>query len=323
MSHRLHRLLAIILWLIAIALWMPALPSGRQNHQTLTNQLSIPAPYQSLYEEVLAPVVKITSKAGTGSGVIIATTDYTDEHRLTQVYILTAAHVVGDENEVQVIYYSYRRDAEFAEIIKATVVITDTIKDLALLKYSSKHKLPCAKLASRDYKPYLFTPVYAVGCSLGYDPRPSEGILSALCASAVDYWEISSPILPGNSGGGVFLKDTHELIGITVWVRTYRSQLVTTMAGVVPLQDIYSFLDRFATEAQSTPRRKINNFLISETSVSPWLIWNLSVVPRGGLGADLTCWSSRGSDGAIGTRGPAGQPNHTPHLHLSPAGRGG
>ena len=222
--------------------------------------------YRKLYEDLLYPSVKITAGGVTGSGVVIS-------HRrdAESIYILTAAHVVGDYSEVTVTFYSYRRPArrsamaggdaaafgeprlwrEVAEKIEASVVITDTNKDLALLRVLSASAVKPAKLAPRDYKPYIFTPVWVVGCSLGLPPRPSFGYLSALGDSAVNYWEVSAPIVPGNSGGGVFLKDTHELIGIAVWVRTYREQLITTMAGIVPLQNIYEFLG----EVDSIPQK--------------------------------------------------------------------
>jgi len=59
---------------------------------------------------------------------------------------------------------------------------------------------------------------------------------------SINHWGINAPIWPGNSGGGVFLKDSHELIGIVVWVRTCRGQLASTMGGIVPLDEIYEFL---------------------------------------------------------------------------------
>lgn len=202
-------------------------------------------PYQKEYEEMLYPVVRITTTDGTGSGVIIATTDFTDDTDNT--YILTACHVVGNKNAANVELYD-------STVITASVVITDTVKDLALLTtdstdFTDKYK---AKLAPRDYVPYLFAPVWAVGCSLGLNPRPSFGHLCVLCDSVANYWEISAPILPGNSGGPVYSAETREVIGIVVWVRTYQGQLITTMAGVVPINEIHEFL---TAETQSSQRK--------------------------------------------------------------------
>ena len=208
-------------------------------------------PYQDEYEKMLYPTVRITTGFATGSGVIIETTD---KHGYT--LILTAAHVVEDKTIVNIELYN-------SEIITGTVVITDTIKDLALIRVIRGIRdirvkdIYSAHLAPKNYTPYIFTPVYSVGCSLGLAPRPSSGMITAIshqdtktpsssCLSAfvVDYWEVSSPILPGNSGGPVFDARTYEVIGIAVWVHTYQGQLITTMAGVVPINQIYEFLEK-------------------------------------------------------------------------------
>ncbi len=180
-------------------------------------------PYQDEYEQMLYPTVRITAGFSTGSGVVIS---------YTQIYILTAAHVVEDETTVNIELYN-------TTVITGTVVITDTIKDLALIKPSGLMSYS-AQLAPRKYTPYLFTPVWAVGCSLGLPPRPSQGIISVV---ETDHLEITAPILPGNSGGPVFDGRTYEVIGIAVWVKVYNGQLITTMAGVVPINQIYQFLE--------------------------------------------------------------------------------
>ena len=193
-------------------------------------------PYQDEYEKMLYPTVRITTPSGTGSGVIFHRKDAENT-----IYILTAAHVVGNESIVNVEFY--HKDTKSTKI-DASVIITDTAKDLALIKpqinTDSTDKIYTAQLADKNYIPYIFSPVWAVGCSLGLPPRPSYG---HLCAFAVDNWEISAPILPGNSGGPVYDARTYEVIGIAVWVKVYQYQLVTTMAGIVPIQEIYKFLD--------------------------------------------------------------------------------
>ena len=191
-------------------------------------------PYQDEYERMLYPTVRISSSAGTGSGVIFETTD---EHRLTQIYILTACHVVEQENTVDIELYD-------SSSVTGTVVITDTVKDLALIKPEiNTDKIYFASLAQKNYTPYIFTPVYTVGCSLGLEPRPSQGIISVI---GKYNWEVTSPVLPGNSGGPVYDARTYEVIGIAVWVKVCQGQLVTTMAGIVPINEIYSFIENNA-----------------------------------------------------------------------------
>jgi hypothetical protein len=239
-------------------------------------------PYQKEYDEMLSPTVMVETLTGRGSGVVIDVTKVTTVTRVTGCYILTAAHVVGNYAKVSVTFYSYVNTVQSILCeLSASVVITDSNKDLALLKITNPPApaspfdpilgLPIigcprnevergkggnkgiypAKLAERTYTYYLFSPVYVVGCSLGLNPRPSSGIISAINFDSV---EITAPVLPGNSGGGVFAKrtdvpspdgnpTTYELIGIAVWVRLYGDQLVTTMAGIVPIGEIYRFLD--------------------------------------------------------------------------------
>lgn len=200
-------------------------------------------PFQTEYEQMLYPTVRVTAGMATGSGVIIdyrfRIADTKISNQKSTIYILSAAHVVGNESTVVVEFFSS------SVLQSATVVITDTAKDLALIQLRNVNcelRIYTTKLADKNYRPYLFTPVWAVGCSLGLPPRPSYG---HLCAFAVNNWEISAPILPGNSGGPVYDAKTYEVIGIAVWVRTYQFQLVTTMAGIVPIQTIYEFLQNY------------------------------------------------------------------------------
>jgi len=192
-------------------------------------------PYQSLYEDLLYPSVRITTDDGIGSGIII---HRGDAENAESIYILTAGHVVGNEALVKVELFGS------TESLPAFVVATDTDKDLALLKLiplNPQHlRFHTANLAVKDYVPYIFTPVWVIGCSLGLAPRPTVGEITATIGPD---WEMNAPIWPGNSGGGVFLKDTHELIGIAVWVKICQGQLASTMGGIVTLQTIYEFLE--------------------------------------------------------------------------------
>jgi len=213
-----------------------------------------PNPYITEYERMLWPTVRIKTGNSTGSGVIIQSNeskksmeskgsvendscDSLDSKDSINYWVLTAAHVVGNSSNVTVEFF-YPDSVE----INALVVITDTTKDLALIRIRPNLLPPqvySATLAPKSYQPYLFRPVYTIGCSLGLPPRPSQGIISVIEDA---YWEVSSPILPGNSGGPVYDSKTFEVIGIAVWVRIYKDQLITTMAGIVPIGEIYEFL---------------------------------------------------------------------------------
>jgi hypothetical protein len=259
-------ILLVLISLIIIALPNPA---GEPDKETVIVLAKASyTPYQDEYEKMLYPTVRISTPSGVGSGVVI---DVTKVTKVTGCYIITAAHVVDNQSVVNIELYN-------STVITGTVVITDTNRDLALLHTpypllleGNKIKSPLAErqrspapsgerggvagvcysahLAPKDYKAYLFAPVWAVGCSLGLPPRPSYG---HLCAFAVDNWEISAPVLPGNSGGPVYDAHTYEVIGIAVWVKVYQWQLVTTMAGIVPINEIYEFLDKLSVSSSAT-----------------------------------------------------------------------
>jgi len=245
LGRRLRRLLGFLIISIAIIALAVTAVNTVEIQSDVSFIIILPAgnPYQSLYDEMLYPTVRIESESGIGSGVVINLD--ADKRRLTQTYILTANHVIENQKSVSVTFYTYTNTIISKTTITAFVVITDSNKDLALLTIHNSSLIThnyTARLALKNYVPYLFTPIYAVGCSLGLDPRPSFGHLCAL-GELCGEWEISAPILPGNSGGPVFDANTHELIGIAVWVKICRGQLVTTMAGIVPISEIYSFLD--------------------------------------------------------------------------------
>jgi len=245
-NHRFHRLLIIGLCSLVILLGATEeLNNGETEEQVFQSFSSSVHPYRRLYEEMLYPTVRIETPQGVGSGVVISI-----EHRaksIEQIAILTAAHVVGNQSTVEVEFFSP------SVLQSASVVITDTVKDLALLRlkpnpdgHRDQTLVWTARLAPRDYKPYLFTAVWVVGCSLGLDPRPSYGHITAIETNheqRITNYEVSAPILPGNSGGPVYDAKTHKLIGLAVWVRVYDRQLITTMAGVVPISVIYDFIE--------------------------------------------------------------------------------
>jgi hypothetical protein len=97
----------------------------------------------------------------------------------------------------------------------------------------------------------IFDRIYAVGCPLGNDPIPTWGEI-ADTHHAVDgqrYWMISAPTYIGNSGGGIFDADTHELLGIFCKIYTHgsvRPTVVPHMGLVTSLAGVYDWLDQTA-----------------------------------------------------------------------------
>ena len=123
--------------------------------------------------------------------------------------------------------------------------------DTALLELRTTEPMEnAAKLAPRERLDSIriFDSVYAVGCPLGNDPIPTYGEI-ATASHKVEgelYWMINAPTYIGNSGGGIFDAETHELLGIFSKIYTHgslRPTIVPHMGLVTPLSEIYEWMD--------------------------------------------------------------------------------
>lgn len=206
-----------------------------------------------LHRDILQPSVQVNARGGVGSGVIL-------HSRPGETYVVTAHHVIqkaareieGREvfDPVDVRFYGTDGNEEESRI--GEIVLQDRRQDLALLRIPSAGLLPpMARLASRERIRQLriFTPVYAVGCPLGHAPLPSPGEISALRkeVDGAQFWMMSAPTIFGNSGGGIFHRETRELVGISAMICTYDGEGSTPIPHLgimVPLDILYDWLDR-------------------------------------------------------------------------------
>lgn len=103
-------------------------------------------------------------------------------------------------------------------LFEAEIVATYVSQDWSLLKFESKEKLPCAKLASEDRIKSIdtFCKVLTVGCPLGVPPVKTDGEVysKAVIPGGRPFWLITTPVVNGNSGGGVYVSSSNELIGM-------------------------------------------------------------------------------------------------------------
>jgi putative serine protease PepD len=135
-------------------------------------------------------------ESGTGSGVIIR----------ADGYILTNQHVVAVAQNGG----SITATLPDGRTVPATIVGTDTVTDLAVVKVSASG-LTAATLADSDQVKIGQT-VVAVGSPLGLDGTVTEGIVSALHrpttggsdnSAVIDALQTDAAINPGNSGGAL------------------------------------------------------------------------------------------------------------------------
>ena len=204
-----------------------------------------------LQHDILGPSVQVNVKGSVGGGTLLFS-------RETHSYVITACHVVqkiisGRDEEtrepVEVTMYDERGVA--ADTVDADLVAWDDRKDLALLRLRALHEFPnAARLASRETLRALrvFTPIYAVGCPLGHDPLPTLGEIATLNkeVNGEHFWMMNAPTIFGNSGGGVFHRESHELVGVSVMVCTYDGAVSTPVPHLgimVSLEAVYDWLD--------------------------------------------------------------------------------
>jgi len=193
-----------------------------------------------LREKTLRPSVRVEvrfSSAGReyssyGSGVVVACSENGGSF---DVLIITAAHVARSHEDCpdRKISVETFENSAVAGRFEAAVVACDCAGDLAILKIRTGSRLATARIAPAGtfVKSAVFDEVFAVGCRLGMPPSPSDGIVSAESAPDGRLWITSACTIFGNSGGGVFLKSTGELIGIVSMVAMVRTELLTEPGG--------------------------------------------------------------------------------------------
>ena len=148
-------------------------------------------------------LLRIFPVEGVGSGVIID----------KKGYILTNNHVIEKANKLKV-------TTTDGNIYDGTVVGTDNITDLAIIKIESKDALSYAELGNSD-ELKIGQIVIAIGNPFGLDGGPSvtAGIISSLSRKLqfergiMELVQTDASINPGNSGGPL-INTRGQVIGI-------------------------------------------------------------------------------------------------------------
>lgn len=177
-----------------------------------------PAPDVLLMQrEMIAPVVKIKTDTGSGSGVVVSSERYGSR---CETLIVTNNHVIKGATGAVGVIAPIWRDSEIIgqAYVSADIVADDAGSDLALLRLARCVEA-VADLAASDAPLYPAETVYAVGAGLDRLPFLTEGRMSlgsAVGPGGRSFLLHSALIIYGNSGGGLFraTTDGYELIGI-------------------------------------------------------------------------------------------------------------
>jgi len=220
---------------------------------------------QDAHEKMLYTICRVNSG---GSGTVL----YSALNEVTySTYVLTNYHVIESKityNQewdpmLQEEVLRERRDTVYVEVfqykqfsidigtfkIAADIVAYWKEGDLALLKLTSETEVEyVVSLFPRDKEYYIFDQTIAVGCSLAFPPLPTYGILTRrnYRINALPYDMSESQIIYGNSGGGMFLAQTGELIGVPARVvaTNWGKLPITHMGLFIPIARVYEWLER-------------------------------------------------------------------------------
>jgi len=228
------------------------------------------------HEKFLYPVVRIFSNKAAGSGTVIYCEPDAKEGVKDEwlTFVLTNHHVVSDlisykdqwdallkaqrkqefRDKARVEVFSYVRvsDMDSSNRFSADIVAYDVNHDLAVLKLDSPTRIKrTTKLISRDKISdlKLFMDVIVGGCSLAHDPFCNHGQLTYLkeIIDQREYLMTNASSIFGNSGGGLFLAETGELIGVPSRITGvqlgFGMDIITWMGFSAHPERIYSFLE--------------------------------------------------------------------------------
>ncbi len=214
---------------------------------------------------VLPSVVQINTVSGddggTGSGVIIS----------SDGVILTNNHVVGDAAEGSTITVNFH-DGTSA---KATVLGTDAVTDIGVIKAEGVSGLPVAEIGDSEGL-RVGQQVVAVGSPYGLEATVTSGIVSALnravsigsdepsdpfeeesgAAARTTYPAIQTDtaINPGNSGGPL-VDLAGRVIGINSSIHTAGSGGSIGLGFAIPIHAIMPVVDQLVAGEQATHAR--------------------------------------------------------------------
>ena len=190
----------------------------------------------SVYRHVLPSVVNITSRAvgfnifygavpqeGQGSGFILDKVGH----------VLTNFHVVAGANRGIEVTLSNKRT------FKATVIGSDKVHDLALLKIDAPDLQPVTLADSTQLA--VGEKVYAIGNPFGLSGTMTQGIISSIRsirngdgAPIEDAIQTDAAINPGNSGGPL-LNSRGEVIGINTMIASNGAEQSSGIGFAIPI----------------------------------------------------------------------------------------
>jgi hypothetical protein len=251
-----------------------------------TRQVTRGAKDAQVYQAASPSVVLVITRNAFGSGALIS----------ADGQIVTNLHVVGDADEVGVVFKPATEGASFgeADVRRARVIRRDEVADLALLQVSETPAgVKPLKLAASGAV-QVGSDVHAIGHPTGQAWSYTRGIVSQVrkdyawktemgLAHKATVVQTQTPINPGNSGGPL-LDDNLEIIGIN----SFKSD-GEGLNFAVSADDVRAFLalkaDRTATRTTAV-RKNVASKTCEVATLEEWPTTD----PKGtGYLADANC----------------------------------
>jgi len=214
----------IVSALIAVAVVRGGIPSLETvNKQAIVEQI--------IYHTVEIDVILGESK-GIGSGVLYV--------RGGKIYVLTAAHVVGDGTGLYIVKQTDPNNETLSQYWTGNVVACDSDSDWAILELQGESR-PVRGASFVPVRAWAGEEVYTSGSPMGEENTITEGIVANNKRSVP--WNSDKHLVvtcngcPGSSGGGVYDKITGECIGIVVRLNT-----ASRLLYIVPIETILNDL---------------------------------------------------------------------------------
>ena len=226
---------------------------------------------QTLHREILYPTVRVRHGNSVGSGVIFASIKrgaaFHDTYVLTNHHVIESAISIKEEwnpllqkmvkketratVEVENFKYQHCSQATGTLLTLADIQEWNKDHDLALLKLRMDERIEPVKLYPRGKENDLrvFMPVYICGSGLGRSPFPTVGVIASL-KDEIDnqpFWMLAAPSVFGNSGGGAFLAESRQYIGVpsrlaVTWVG-WSQNAVYHFSYIIPVSRVYQWLE--------------------------------------------------------------------------------
>ena len=170
---------------------------------------------EDFFNKALTPTIQITNDAKKVSGTAIVFKSYRIDKDNYINIALSCEHVISNVVTGHTFEYSEKKFCIGKSNHECVCIFKDQQDDISVLIFLTKNKSSTVSLEFNGNLELLEL-VYAVGCGLSESPRYTEGKINGLNKSATGLENIRTnvPIVPGDSGCGLFTKD-NKVVGIS------------------------------------------------------------------------------------------------------------